>query len=163
VLLAPHPTPKLEDHPLSAVRDCLFNIFVATLNYLEAISSIHNMRKRHAVVPRDPPNMGGGDAIEKNSIILIRYLLYVSWTVCDVLPLWRTKHLTEIEHVSVDWSHMFQDSPMASFSEHSNGLLASTKRTKFSWPAKHIHTFQGILCTPKFINYLMQTRAVIFK
>jgi hypothetical protein len=26
-LLAPHPTPKLEDHPLSAVRDCLFNIF----------------------------------------------------------------------------------------------------------------------------------------
>jgi hypothetical protein len=28
-LLAPHPTPKLEDHPLSAVRDCLFNIFAA--------------------------------------------------------------------------------------------------------------------------------------
>jgi hypothetical protein len=25
-LLAPCPTPKLEDHPLSAVRDCLFNI-----------------------------------------------------------------------------------------------------------------------------------------
>jgi hypothetical protein len=24
VLLAPHPTPKLEDHPLSAVRDCIF-------------------------------------------------------------------------------------------------------------------------------------------
>jgi hypothetical protein len=30
-LLAPRPTPKLEDHPLSAVRDCLFNIFAATL------------------------------------------------------------------------------------------------------------------------------------
>jgi hypothetical protein len=29
-LLAPRPTPKLEDHPLSAVRDCLFNIFAAT-------------------------------------------------------------------------------------------------------------------------------------
>ena len=29
-LLAPRPTPKLEDHLLSAVRDCLFNIFVAT-------------------------------------------------------------------------------------------------------------------------------------
>jgi hypothetical protein len=28
-LLAPHPTPKLEDHPLSAVRDC---IFAATLH-----------------------------------------------------------------------------------------------------------------------------------
>jgi hypothetical protein len=30
-LLAPRPTPKLEDHPLSAVRDCLFKIFAATL------------------------------------------------------------------------------------------------------------------------------------
>jgi hypothetical protein len=29
-LLAPRPT-KLKDHPLSAVRDCLFNIFAATL------------------------------------------------------------------------------------------------------------------------------------
>jgi hypothetical protein len=31
-LLAPHPTPKLEDHPLSGVRDSLFNIFAATLH-----------------------------------------------------------------------------------------------------------------------------------
>jgi hypothetical protein len=31
-LLAPRPTPKLEDHPLSAVRDCLFNIFAVTLH-----------------------------------------------------------------------------------------------------------------------------------
>jgi hypothetical protein len=30
--LAPRPTPKLEDHPLSAVRDCLFSIFAATLH-----------------------------------------------------------------------------------------------------------------------------------
>ena len=30
-LLAPRPTPKLEDHPSSAVRDCLFNLFPATL------------------------------------------------------------------------------------------------------------------------------------
>jgi len=29
---APRPTPKLEDHPLSAVHDCLFNIFAATLH-----------------------------------------------------------------------------------------------------------------------------------
>jgi len=26
-LLSTHPTPKLEDHTLSDVRDCLFNIF----------------------------------------------------------------------------------------------------------------------------------------
>jgi len=30
-LSAPSPTPKLEDHPLSAVRDYLFNIFASTL------------------------------------------------------------------------------------------------------------------------------------
>ena len=31
-LSAPRPNPKVEDHPLSAVRDCLFNIFAATLH-----------------------------------------------------------------------------------------------------------------------------------
>jgi hypothetical protein len=31
-LLASLPTPKLEAHPLSAVRDCLFNIIAATLH-----------------------------------------------------------------------------------------------------------------------------------
>jgi hypothetical protein len=30
-LLATRPTPKLDDHPLSAVRYCLFNIFAASL------------------------------------------------------------------------------------------------------------------------------------
>jgi len=31
-MLATRPTPKLEDHPLSAVRDCLFNIFANSLH-----------------------------------------------------------------------------------------------------------------------------------
>jgi hypothetical protein len=31
-LLAPRPTPKLEDHPLSFVRGCLFNIFAVSLH-----------------------------------------------------------------------------------------------------------------------------------
>jgi hypothetical protein len=48
-LLAPRPTPKLEDHPLSAVRDWLFNIFAATL-HIGGRSSIRNLRTRHAVV-----------------------------------------------------------------------------------------------------------------
>jgi hypothetical protein len=30
--LAPRPTLKLPDHPLLAVRDCLFNVFAATLH-----------------------------------------------------------------------------------------------------------------------------------
>jgi hypothetical protein len=31
-LLAPRPTPKLEDHPFLTVRDCLFNVFAVTLH-----------------------------------------------------------------------------------------------------------------------------------
>ena len=48
-LLAPRPTPKLEGHPSSAVHDCLFNLFAATL-HIGGRSSIRNLRKRHAVV-----------------------------------------------------------------------------------------------------------------
>ena len=43
VLSASRPTPKLEYDPLSAFRDCLFNIFAATVH-------IRNMRTSHAVV-----------------------------------------------------------------------------------------------------------------
>jgi len=45
----PPPHPTLEDHPLSAARDCLFNIFAATL-HIESRSSIRNLRTRHAAV-----------------------------------------------------------------------------------------------------------------
>jgi hypothetical protein len=48
-LLAPRPTPKLEEHPSSAVRHCLFNISAATL-HTGGRSSIHNLRMRHAVL-----------------------------------------------------------------------------------------------------------------
>ena len=48
-LLAPRPTPKLEDHPSSAVRDCLFNLFTATL-LIGGRSSIRNLRRCHVVV-----------------------------------------------------------------------------------------------------------------
>ena len=48
-LLAPRPTTKLEDHPSSAVCDCLFNIFAATL-HIGGRSSIRNLRTRRAVV-----------------------------------------------------------------------------------------------------------------
>jgi hypothetical protein len=56
-LLAPRPTPKLEDHPLSAVRYCLFNIIRSYPPYLEGVSTLRNLRTPHAVVTRDPPNM----------------------------------------------------------------------------------------------------------
>ena len=47
-LLAPRPTPKLEDHLLSAVRYCLINLFAATL-HIRGRSSVRNLRTRHAV------------------------------------------------------------------------------------------------------------------
>jgi hypothetical protein len=48
-LLQPRPNSKLEDHPVSAIRDCLFDIFTATL-HTGGRSSIRNLRTRHAVV-----------------------------------------------------------------------------------------------------------------
>jgi len=48
-LLALRPTPKLEEHPLSAVRDCLFNLFPATL-HIGGLTSIRNLRTRQAMV-----------------------------------------------------------------------------------------------------------------
>jgi len=43
------PIPKLEDHPLSAVRDLLFNVFAATF-HVGGRFSIRNLRTRHAMV-----------------------------------------------------------------------------------------------------------------
>jgi hypothetical protein len=50
-LLAPRPTPKLEDHPL------LIQYIHSYPPYLEAVSSIRNLRTRHAAVTKDPLNM----------------------------------------------------------------------------------------------------------
>jgi len=41
-LSTPRPNPKLEEHPLSAIHDYLFNIFAATL-HIRARSSIRNL------------------------------------------------------------------------------------------------------------------------
>jgi len=48
-LLANRPTPKLEDHLVSVIRDCLFTIFAATL-YTGGRSSIRNLRPRPVMV-----------------------------------------------------------------------------------------------------------------
>jgi hypothetical protein len=52
-LLAPCPTPKLEDHPLSAVCHCFFNICAATL-HVGGRSSIRNLKMRYAVATGTP-------------------------------------------------------------------------------------------------------------
>jgi hypothetical protein len=48
-LLVPCATPKLEDHPLSAVGKCSFNIFAAAV-HTGGSSSIRSLRMRHVVV-----------------------------------------------------------------------------------------------------------------
>ena len=53
-LLAPRPPPKLEDHPLSAVRDCLFNILAAAL---------HIWRPLLHPQPEDAPCRGDRDPL----------------------------------------------------------------------------------------------------
>jgi hypothetical protein len=47
-LFAVRPTPKLEDHLLSKVRDCFLNIFSSTL-HIGGRSSIRNLKTRHAM------------------------------------------------------------------------------------------------------------------
>ena len=50
-LLVPCPNPKLEDHPLSATCDCLFNMRADT-HHIGGHSSIPNLRMHHAMVTR---------------------------------------------------------------------------------------------------------------
>ena len=53
-LLALHPTPKLEYHPLSAVRYLLFNVFATTLHILKPFLHLH---------PEDGPCCGDWDLL----------------------------------------------------------------------------------------------------
>jgi len=48
-LLPPHSTPKLENHTLSVVHDCLLNIFTTPL-HIGGLSSILNLRTCCAMV-----------------------------------------------------------------------------------------------------------------
>jgi hypothetical protein len=54
VLLAPRSTPKLKDHPLSAVRDWLFNTFASTLHIWRPF--LHSQ-------PEDAPRCGDRDPL----------------------------------------------------------------------------------------------------
>ena len=69
------PTPKLEDHPLSAVRDCLFNIFAAT-HHIGGRSSIRKLRTRHAM-----PWWQG-----TTYIYIYIYIYFILNCVCIYLP-----------------------------------------------------------------------------
>jgi hypothetical protein len=79
-LLALRPTPNLEDHPSSAVRGCLFNLFTATL-HIGGRSSIRNLRTRHTVVTEthihgcNYPTVLKEKNVEKQKEYNVHYLL----------------------------------------------------------------------------------------
>ena len=70
--LAPRPTPHLEDHPFSAVRYCIFNIFAATL-HIAGRSSIHNLSTCHAVV--QGPTYNGHEVNKNGKIKKVKFTL----------------------------------------------------------------------------------------
>ena len=76
-LLASRPIPKLEDHPLSAARDCFFNIFAA-ISILEA----------------DPPSPTGGRAMPWWQVPTYHGSISVIWlnTFTSVGPLIKSKY-----------------------------------------------------------------------
>jgi hypothetical protein len=80
-LLAPHPTPTLEDHLFSALCD-YYSIY-SQLD-LEGVSSSSNLRTRHAVVTRDLPNIGHENIRKINSkvkerTVLVQNSVYTKW------------------------------------------------------------------------------------
>jgi hypothetical protein len=65
--LYPSPISKLEDQPLSAVRDCLFSTRIRGYpSYLDAFHSIFCLRTGHALVTRGPLSMGNSEWRAKN-------------------------------------------------------------------------------------------------
>jgi hypothetical protein len=84
-LLTHQSSPKLENHPLSAIRDCLFNILTATL-HIGGRSPIQNLRTPYRG-DRDPLVMAGTSVIRIKVFIdqpsdhklLKRYIFQCSW------------------------------------------------------------------------------------
>jgi hypothetical protein len=67
-LLAPRSITKLENHPLSAVRDCLFNIFAATPPY---------WRPFLYPQPEDAPCRGDRDPLITWQSLYMEYNIYI--------------------------------------------------------------------------------------
>jgi hypothetical protein len=83
-LSAPHPNPMLENHPLSAVRDCLFNIFPTTL-HIGGRATIRNLRTRHAAVTAPHLSrrfMSTHKNAEPLLDIFVSYLYYYQYDLC---------------------------------------------------------------------------------
>jgi len=100
-LLAPHPTPKLKDHPLLAVCDCLFSIFTVTL-CVRVHPFICNLRMHYAMVrgtdlSREIPtiwcNMSVLDTMLCLPVIVLFVLCFVALTSSDQMLQSSARHL----------------------------------------------------------------------
>jgi hypothetical protein len=70
--LAQCPTSKLKDHPLSAVHNCLFNIFAATL---------HIWRPSPPSAPEDAPCRGDKEPTYKTMILPVVLYTCKTWSL----------------------------------------------------------------------------------
>ena len=97
-ILAARPTPKLEDHPLSAVRDCVFNIFAAALH----IGSLLHLQ------PEDAPRSGDGDTLITDLVCINgqkcrrQHLAYVPYKWFPKYTLWVPRNSPPVPRGSVD-------------------------------------------------------------
>jgi hypothetical protein len=83
--VSPSPKTQAGGPPLSAVRNCLFNILKATL-HIRGRSSISNLRKRHGVVIGTHLTHGCGDAICVNvMLVTLTYSWFAQLTANSIL------------------------------------------------------------------------------
>jgi hypothetical protein len=62
------PNPQAGGPPLVGCPRLLNQYIRSYPPYLEAVSSIRNLRTRHAMVTRDPPNMEGKNPLEDQDV-----------------------------------------------------------------------------------------------
>ena len=127
-LLAPRKKPKLEDHPLSAVRDCLFNIFAATF-YIGGRSSIRNLRTRHAVVTGTHSSRNIMSRLTKLGALLTWHLGFVHpwcsvWSLITIKPKLKNRS-NQVNHIV--WIRHANDQDMATVLSHAGGSLWNRK------------------------------------
>jgi hypothetical protein len=82
--VSPSPKHQAGGPPLSAVRDCLFNIVTATL-HIGGRSAISNLRTRHAVVTGTHLTHGCGDAVCVNvMLVTLTYCWFAELTANSI-------------------------------------------------------------------------------
>jgi hypothetical protein len=127
-LLAPRPTPKIKDHPFSAVRDCLFNVSAATL---------HNWRPFLHPQPEDAPCRGDRDPLNMAHYVTPLAKIMISFEMSCLSP----SHFYLFVHSKCRrflWFHLItlKNTP------HSVGFLWTRDR-----PVAETSTWQNKHCT----------------